>query len=110
MMGRAFNACTRRLEMTGIRDTQCGFKLFSADAARRIFPHQRIAHFGFDVEVLWIARRLGLQVAEIPVTGSTTGGAPSARSPTPPACSSTSSASGRPIAGASTFSTRGARG
>jgi dolichyl-phosphate beta-glucosyltransferase len=67
-MGRAFNACTRRLVMTGIRDTQCGFKLFSADAARRIFPRQRIEHFGFDVELLWIARRLGLRVAEIPVT------------------------------------------
>ena len=66
-MGRGFNACTRRLVMTGIRDTQCGFKLFSADAARRIFPRQRIEHFGFDVEVLWIARRLGLRVAEIPV-------------------------------------------
>ena len=68
MMGRAFNACTRRLVMTGVRDTQCGFKLFSADAARHIFPRQRIEHFGFDVELLWIARRLGLRVAEIPVT------------------------------------------
>ena len=68
MMGRAFNACTRRLVMTGVRDTQCGFKLFSADAARHIFPRQRIDHFGFDVELLWIARRLGLRVAEIPVT------------------------------------------
>ena len=67
-MGRAFNACTRRLVMTGIRDTQCGFKLFSADAARCIFPRQRIERFGFDVELLWIARRLGLRVAEIPVT------------------------------------------
>jgi dolichyl-phosphate beta-glucosyltransferase len=68
MMGRAFNACTRRLVMTGIRDTQCGFKLFSAAAARSIFPRQRIERFGFDVEVLWIAHRLGLRVAEIPVT------------------------------------------
>jgi dolichyl-phosphate beta-glucosyltransferase len=67
-MGRGFNACTRRLVMTGIRDTQCGFKLFSADAARCIFPRQRIERFGFDVELLWIARRLGLRVAEIPVT------------------------------------------
>jgi dolichyl-phosphate beta-glucosyltransferase len=67
-MGRVFNACVQRLVVPGIHDTQCGFKLFSADAARLIFPRQRIEHFGFDVEVLWIARRLGLRVAEIPVT------------------------------------------
>src|SRR5262249_45042218 len=67
-MGRSFNWWVRRLAVPGIADTQCGFKLFSADAAERIFPRQRIEQFGFDVEVLWIARRLGLRVAEGPVT------------------------------------------
>src|SRR5262249_33713729 len=67
-MGRSFNWWVRRLAVPGIADTQCGFKLFSADAAERIFPRQRIEQFGFDVEVLWIARRLGLRVAEVPVT------------------------------------------
>src|SRR5262245_66428252 len=67
MMGRALNACTRRLRMTGIRDTHCGFKLFSADAARRIFPHQRIEHFGFDVDALSIARPPRLRAAAIPL-------------------------------------------
>ena len=67
-MGRGFNWCVRRLAVPGIADTQCGFKLFSADAARGIFSRQRIEQFGFDVEVLWIARRLGLQVVEVPVT------------------------------------------
>ncbi len=67
-MGRGFNWCVRRLAVPGIADTQCGFKLFSAGAAERIFLRQRIEQFGFDVEVLWIARRLGLRVAEVPVT------------------------------------------
>lgn len=67
-MGRIFNACVQRLVVPGIRDTQCGFKLFTADAVQQIFPRLRIEHFGFDVEVLWLARRLGLRVAEVPVT------------------------------------------
>ena len=67
-MGRSFNWCVRRFAVPDIADTQCGFKLFSADAAKRIFLRQRIEQFGFDVEVLWIARRLGLRVAEVPVT------------------------------------------
>jgi dolichyl-phosphate beta-glucosyltransferase len=67
-MGRGFNWCVQHLAVPGIADTQCGFKLFSADAARQIFSRQRIDQFGFDVEVLWIARKLGLRVAEVPVT------------------------------------------
>jgi dolichyl-phosphate beta-glucosyltransferase len=67
-MGRGFNWCVRHLAVPGIADTQCGFKLFSANAAQEIFSRQRIDEFGFDVEVLWIARKLGLRVAEIPVT------------------------------------------
>jgi dolichyl-phosphate beta-glucosyltransferase len=67
-MGRAFAWCVQRAAMPGIHDTQCGFKLFSGDAAARIFPRQQVEGFGFDVEVLWIARRLGLRVAEVPVT------------------------------------------
>jgi len=67
-MGRGFNWCVRHLAVPGIADTQCGFKLFSADATQQIFSRQRIDEFGFDVEVLWIARRLGLRVAEVPVT------------------------------------------
>ena len=67
-MGWGFNWCVQHLAVPGIADTQCGFKLFSADAARQIFSRQRIDEFGFDVEVLWIARKLGLRVAEVPVT------------------------------------------
>jgi dolichyl-phosphate beta-glucosyltransferase len=68
LMGRAFAWCVQRMAVPDIQDTQCGFKLFSARAAERIFPRQRIDEFGFDVEVLWIARRLGYRVAEVPVT------------------------------------------
>jgi len=55
--------------VTGLpfRDTQCGFKLFEARAAREIFSRQRLDGFGFDVEVLYIARRLGYECLEIPV-------------------------------------------
>ena len=67
-MGRGFNWCVQHLAVPGIADTQCGFKLFAADAAQEIFSRQRIDEFGFDVEVLWIARKLGLRVAEVPVT------------------------------------------
>ncbi len=48
-------------------DTQCGFKLFSGDVARRLFPLQLLERFGFDVEVLHLARRRGYTVAEVPV-------------------------------------------
>lgn len=48
-------------------DTQCGFKLFSREAAEKIFPLQTIKRWGFDMEILAIAIRLGYQVEEVPV-------------------------------------------
>jgi len=48
-------------------DTQCGFKLYRRDAARQVFERQRLDGFGFDVEDLFIARRLGLAAIEVPV-------------------------------------------
>ena len=50
-----------------IADTQCGFKLFNRQAARQIAARQRLAGFGFDVEQLYLARKLGFRVAEIAV-------------------------------------------
>lgn len=67
-MGRIFNWFVQRLALPGIIDSQCGFKCFRADAARRIFQRQRIDGFAFDVEVLFLARRLGYRIAEVPVT------------------------------------------
>lgn len=66
LVGRVFNLFTRALA-PGIQDTQCGFKLFKARAARDIFERVTINGWAFDVEVLYLARRLGYTVAEIPI-------------------------------------------
>jgi dolichyl-phosphate beta-glucosyltransferase len=66
-MGRFFNLVMRAVTGLPFRDTQCGFKLFEARAAREIFSRQRLERFGFDVEVLFIARRLGYRTLEVPV-------------------------------------------
>jgi dolichyl-phosphate beta-glucosyltransferase len=66
-MGRTFNHIVRAAVGFSMRDTQCGFKCFRREAARAIFSRARIDRFAFDVEVLWIAQRLGLRVGELPV-------------------------------------------
>ncbi len=66
-MGRVFNLVVRLLAVPGIQDTQCGFKCFSQEAARQIFPLQRISGWGFDVELLYIALHHGIPIVEIPV-------------------------------------------
>jgi glycosyltransferase involved in cell wall biosynthesis len=65
--GRFFNLVIRLLTGLPFHDTQCGFKLFEAAAAREIFGRQRIERFGFDVEILFIAGRLGYRTLEVPV-------------------------------------------
>jgi dolichyl-phosphate beta-glucosyltransferase len=65
--GQLFNWTMRRVLRLNIRDTQCGFKLFSAAAAREIFPRQKLDRFGFDAEVLFIGRKLNCSILEIPV-------------------------------------------
>ena len=67
MMGRAFNLAVRTLGIKGIADTQCGFKLYRQDVARDIFSRSKIDGFGFDFEVLMIARDLGYNIAEVPI-------------------------------------------
>ena len=66
-MGRIFNLAMRAITCLPYRDTQCGFKLFETRAAREIFSRQLLDGFGFDVEVLFIARRLGYPAVEVPV-------------------------------------------
>lgn len=66
-MGRVFNLHVRLLTGLRIEDTQCGFKLFSGRAASEIAARQRLAGFGFDVEQLFLARKLGFKVKEVPV-------------------------------------------
>lgn len=67
MMGRIFNRVVQALALPGLADTQCGFKGFRAEAARRIFAAQTVDRFGFDVEVLYLARLLGYRIDEQPV-------------------------------------------
>jgi dolichyl-phosphate beta-glucosyltransferase len=66
-LGRTFNACVNALVLPGIADTQCGFKLFTADAAHELFARQTAERFSFDVELLFIARRLALKITEVPI-------------------------------------------
>jgi len=65
--GRIFNLVLRLFLGLNFADTQCGFKAFRRQAAQRIFPLQRIERWGFDPEILFLARRLGLTVKEVPV-------------------------------------------
>jgi len=65
--GRAFNLVMRLVTGLEYRDTQCGFKLLRRDVAQAVAARQRQEGFGFDVEILFIARRLGYRVEEVAV-------------------------------------------
>lgn len=67
IMGRAFNSLVRTLAVPDIQDTQCGFKAFRADAAQRLFGLQTLTGWAFDVEILYLARRFGYRLCELPV-------------------------------------------
>jgi glycosyltransferase involved in cell wall biosynthesis len=67
LMGRAFNLLVRALALPGIQDSQCGFKCFRTDIARRLAAAQTLDGWGFDVELLYIARRWGYRVVEVGV-------------------------------------------
>jgi dolichyl-phosphate beta-glucosyltransferase len=67
-VGRAFNLLVQLLALPGLHDTQCGFKLFTADAAEEAFGAARLDGFSFDVEALYVARLRGRRIAEVPVT------------------------------------------
>jgi dolichyl-phosphate beta-glucosyltransferase len=66
-MGWGFRNLVRLIAIRGFRDTQCGFKAFRRDVAQAVFRRQTLDGFAFDVEVLFIARRLGYRVVEVPV-------------------------------------------
>jgi glycosyltransferase involved in cell wall biosynthesis len=65
--GKFFNLVMRLTVGLQIADTQCGFKLFRQDVAREVFSRQTLDGFGFDVEVLFVAKKLGYRTAEVPV-------------------------------------------
>lgn len=78
IMGRGFNLIVQLLAVPGVQDTQCGFKLFSAEATETLFPKlfvygkdnkQTDSFVGaFDVELLFLARKLGFKIKEVPIT------------------------------------------
>jgi dolichyl-phosphate beta-glucosyltransferase len=68
LMGRVFNLLVRALAVPGIQDTQCGFKAFTRACAFDVFPRLTTGGFGFDVELLYIARKRGYRIREVPVT------------------------------------------
>jgi dolichyl-phosphate beta-glucosyltransferase len=66
-MGKTFNRIVRALVIGGFKDTQCGFKLFKGDVARRLFGKAKIDRFAYDVEILALARKNGCGIAEVPI-------------------------------------------
>jgi dolichyl-phosphate beta-glucosyltransferase len=67
LAGRAFALAVQAILLPGMRDSQCPLKAFSREAAQRLFVRQRIETWSFDAEVLYLARRLGMRVAQVPV-------------------------------------------
>lgn len=67
LMGKVFNRIVRVFAVPGVIDTQCGFKCFSRRAVEEIFPLCRVDGFAFDVEILYLARKRGLKIREVPV-------------------------------------------
>lgn len=68
LVGRVGNVLVRLAAVHGIADTQCGFKLFPREIAHRLFGAQLMTGIAFDMEILFLAQRLGLRIAEVPVT------------------------------------------
>ena len=75
LFGRVFNLLLRLTLGLQFKDTQCGFKAFKQAAAKAIFPLQKIERWGFDPEILFLARKFGFKVEEIPVRWGHSGGA-----------------------------------
>jgi glycosyltransferase involved in cell wall biosynthesis len=68
LIGRANNLIIQLTALRGFEDTQCGFKMFSAAAAQDLFSVQKMTGIGFDIEILFIAKRRGYGIREVPIT------------------------------------------
>ncbi len=66
-MGKVFNRIACMFAFRGIRDSQCGFKCFRREAAQKLFTLQKLDGFSFDVEIVYLAQKLGLRLLELPV-------------------------------------------
>ena len=67
LIGRVFNTMVRWMVLPGLQDTQCGFKCFRGDIADKVFPLQTLSGMSFDAEVLFIARKMGYTIQEVPI-------------------------------------------
>jgi glycosyltransferase involved in cell wall biosynthesis len=65
--GRIFNMLLRAILGLRVKDSQCGFKAFTRDAAHAIFPNQKVDRWGFDAELLFLGMKLHYKIAEVPV-------------------------------------------
>jgi len=74
LFGRIFNLMLRITLGLKFKDTQCGFKAFTRAAAQKIFPQQQIERWGFDPELLYLAKKFGFKVVEVPVVWGHSGG------------------------------------
>jgi dolichyl-phosphate beta-glucosyltransferase len=75
ILGRGFGLLTEIVFLWGIKDSQCGFKLFKSGVAKKAFEKRQIDGFSFDVEVLYIARKkLHARIREVPVVWSDSAG------------------------------------
>ena len=67
LIGRVFNTIVRWMVLPGLQDTQCGFKCFRGDIADKVFVLQTLTGMSFDAEVLFIARKMGYRIQEVPI-------------------------------------------
>jgi dolichyl-phosphate beta-glucosyltransferase len=65
--GRLFNYVARLFALGGLNDTQCGFKLYRGSLADKVFDLQTAENWGFDVEVLYLSRKMGASIVEVPI-------------------------------------------
>ena len=64
---KLFNFIVKIIAIRGTEDTQCGFKLFNVEVADKVFPILSISGFAFDVEILFICRKMGYRIIEVPI-------------------------------------------
>lgn len=74
LIGRVYNSLTRLLLLPGLQDTQCGYKCFGGAVVEQLFSRQRLGGWSFDVEILFIARRRGMRIVEVPISWTYTPG------------------------------------
>ncbi|MBG0788479.1 MAG: glycosyltransferase family 2 protein [Anaerolineaceae bacterium] len=67
LIGRVFNTIVRWMVLPGLQDTQCGFKCFRGDIADKVFALQTLTGMSFDAEVLFVARKMGYRIQEVPI-------------------------------------------